>query len=162
MSTDQRKKIAIIGGGPSALAAAYWLTSTEELRAKYQLTVYQMGWRLGGKGASGRNRAQADRIEEHGLHIIFGFYQNFFAMIRDVYGAIKRPPDAPLATWRDAFHPLSAGVMEDRFKGSWQPWIQLFPRNNEVPGRGPALNGPGDYVLMGLQMIFGALFGWRL
>ena len=162
MSTDHRKKVAIIGGGPSALTAAYWLTSTEELRAKYQLTVYQMGWRLGGKGASGRNRAQADRIEEHGLHIIFGFYQNFFAMIREVYGAIKRPPDAPLATWRDAFHPLSAGVMEDHFKGKWQPWIQLFPRNNEVPGRGPALNGPGDYVLMGLQMIFGALFGWRL
>ena len=52
--------------------------------------------------------------------------------------------------------------MEDHFKGKWQPWIQLFPRNNEVPGRGPALNGPGDYVLMGLQMIFGALFGWRL
>ena len=162
MSTDHRKKVAIIGGGPSALTAAYWLTSTEELRARYQLTVYQMGWRLGGKGASGRNRAQADRIEEHGLHIIFGFYQNFFAMIREVYGAIKRPPDAPLATWRDAFHPLSAGVMEDHFKGKWQPWIQLFPRNNEVPGRGPALNGPGDYVLMGLQMIFGALFGWRL
>jgi uncharacterized protein with NAD-binding domain and iron-sulfur cluster len=162
MSTERKKRVAIIGGGPSALTAAYWLTSTEELRAKYELTVYQMGWRLGGKGASGRNRAQADRIEEHGLHIIFGFYQNFFAMIREVYGAIKRPPDAPLATWRDAFHPLSAGVMEDRFRGTWQPWIQLFPRNNEVPGRGPALNGPGDYILMTLQMIFGALFGWRL
>ena len=162
MSTNHRKKVAIIGGGPSALTAAYWLTSTEELRARYEITVYQMGWRLGGKGASGRNQAQADRIEEHGLHIIFGFYQNFFAMIREVYGAIKRPSGAPLATWRDAFHPLSAGVMEDRFKGKWQPWSQLFPRNNEVPGRGPALNGPGDYLLMALQMIFGAIFGWRL
>ena len=31
--------------------------------------------------------------------------------------------------------------MEDRFKGKWQPWIQLFPRNNEVPGRGPPSTG---------------------
>jgi len=156
-----RKKVAIIGGGPSALTAAYWLTSTAELREKYDITVYQMGWRLGGKGASGRNRDCADRIEEHGLHIIFGFYQNVFAMIRDVYGLIKRAPNAPLATWREAFHPLSAGVMEDYFDGAWQPWIQQFPRNTEVPGSGPALNGPFDYFLMLLQAVYGVLFGWR-
>ena len=104
----RRKKVAIIGGGPSGLTTAYWLTSTPELREQYDVTIYQMGWRLGGKGASGRNREQSDRVEEHGLHIIFGFYQNFFAMIREVYGSIRRPPEAPLSTWRKAFHPLSA------------------------------------------------------
>jgi uncharacterized protein with NAD-binding domain and iron-sulfur cluster len=140
----------------------YWLTSTQALRDTYDITVYQMGWRLGGKGASGRNRAHADRVEEHGLHIIFGFYQNFFAMIREVYRAVGRKKGAPLATWRDAFHPLSAGVMEDKFRGVWQPWIQIFPRNYEVPGRGPALNGPLDYLLMLAQGVFGALFGWRM
>ena len=156
-----RKKVAILGGGPSGLTAAYWLSSTQELRDTYDVTVYQMGWRVGGKGASGRNREKADRVEEHGLHIIFGFYQNFFAMIRDVYGAIGRKPDAPLSTWRKAFHPLSAGVMEDNFRGKWEPWIEQFGRNNEVPGVGPALNGPFDYLLMAVQTVYGMLFGWR-
>jgi uncharacterized protein with NAD-binding domain and iron-sulfur cluster len=156
-----RKKVAIIGGGPSGLTTAYWLSSTPELRAQYDVTVYQMGWRLGGKGASGRNREQCDRVEEHGLHIIFGFYQNFFAMVREVYGAIRRKPEAPLSTWRKAFHPLSAGIMEDYFHGKWRPWFEQFPRNNEVPGTGPALNGPSDYFVMLLQLALGALFGWR-
>ena len=157
----RRKKVAIIGGGPSGLTTAYWLTSTPELREQYDVTIYQMGWRLGGKGASGRNREQSDRVEEHGLHIIFGFYQNFFAMIREVYGSIRRPPEAPLSTWRKAFHPLSAGIMEDYFHGQWQPWYEQFPRNNEVPGTGSALNGPSDYLVMLGQLVFGALFGWK-
>jgi uncharacterized protein with NAD-binding domain and iron-sulfur cluster len=159
--TTPRRKVAIIGGGPSGMTAAYWLSSTAELRERYEITVYQMGWRLGGKGASGRNRKIADRIEEHGLHIIFGFYQNVFAMMREVYGAIRRRPEAPLSTWRKAFHPLSAGVMEDDFRGKWQSWIEQFPRNGEVPGVGPALNGPLDYVVMLLQTVYGAVFGMR-
>src|SRR5690606_146372 len=65
----EKIKVAVLGGGVAALTTAFELTSTEELRAKYDVTVYQMGWRLGGKGASGRNRAVANRIEEHGLHI---------------------------------------------------------------------------------------------
>ncbi len=159
-SASPRKRVVIIGGGPSSLTAAYWLTSTPELRAQYELTVYQMGWRLGGKGASGRNREQADRIEEHGLHIIFGFYQNFFAMIREVYGALGRKAGAPLATWREAFHPLATGVMEDKFRDRWEPWVQLFPRNREVPGRGTALNGPLDYLLMLGLGVLTFLVGW--
>ena len=63
-----------------------------------------------------------------------------FAMIREVYGALGRPRGAPLATWREAVHPLSAGAMEDRFRGRWQSWIEPFPRNSEVPGIGSALN----------------------
>jgi uncharacterized protein with NAD-binding domain and iron-sulfur cluster len=159
--TDVRRKVAIIGGGPSGLTAAYWLTSTPELRARFDVTVYQMGWRLGGKGASGRNHALGDRIEEHGLHILFGFYQNFFAMIRDVYGELRRPAGAPLATWRDAFHPDSFGVIEDFFKGRWEPWALQIPRNRRVPGRGGMLNGVLDYMSMAGQGVFMLIFGPR-
>ena len=36
-----------------AIAAAFELTATPELRARHHVTVYQPGWRLGGKCASG-------------------------------------------------------------------------------------------------------------
>ena len=45
-----RQKIAIVGGGMGALTAAYWLTDPS-LGGRYDVTVYTMGWRLGGKGA---------------------------------------------------------------------------------------------------------------
>src|SRR5215203_2921659 len=71
-----KKKIAVLGGGLGSLSTVYGLTSDPAWRDHYDITIYQMGWRLGGKGASGRNRAQNMRIEEHGLHIWMGFYQN--------------------------------------------------------------------------------------
>ena len=56
-----------------------------------------MGWRLGGKGASGRNAAHGSRIEEHGLHIWFGFYDNAFLTMRQCYEELARaPPTAAL------------------------------------------------------------------
>jgi uncharacterized protein with NAD-binding domain and iron-sulfur cluster len=159
--TVKKKRVAILGGGPSALTCAYQLTKTPELAARYEVTVYQMGWRLGGKGASGRNRRLGDRIEEHGLHILFGFYQNFFEMMRDAYGAIGRPPSAPLATFREAFHPHSFGVVEAGQDDVWNSWFLQFPRNNEVPGIGVTINSGFDYLSMALQGALEAVFGWQ-
>ena len=62
-------KVAILGGGVGGMTAAFELTATPELRERYDVTLYQLGWRLGGKGASGRNARAHDRIEEHGLHV---------------------------------------------------------------------------------------------
>ena len=39
-----------------ALTAAYFLTDPAA-EDQFDVTVYTMGWRLGGKGASGRNQA---------------------------------------------------------------------------------------------------------
>jgi uncharacterized protein with NAD-binding domain and iron-sulfur cluster len=75
MGMSERRRVAILGGGAGSLAAAFELTATPELRERYDVTVYQLGWRLGGKGASGRRKVGdgAERIEEHGLHVWFGF-----------------------------------------------------------------------------------------
>ena len=73
------KKVAIIGGGCAALTAAYELTQGKN-EGRYAVTVYQQGWRLGGKGASGRG--VSDRIEEHGLHLWMGWYENAFRVMR--------------------------------------------------------------------------------
>ena len=48
------RKILVLGGGLGSISAAHELTKTPELRQRNQVTVLQMGWRLGGKGASGR------------------------------------------------------------------------------------------------------------
>ena len=41
-----KQKITIIGGGIGGLTAAYELTDPK-LQDKYDITLYQMGWRLG-------------------------------------------------------------------------------------------------------------------
>ncbi len=135
---DRRKRIAILGGGVGAMAAAFELTEDPHWRDKYEITVYQLGWRLGGKGASGRNQRLNDRIEEHGLHLWFGYYENAFNMIQRVYKALDRPPGAPLATWEEAFHKHSLFVIGEFRDSSWSQWALSPP---EFDGQNP---GDGD------------------
>lgn len=129
-----KTRVAVLGGGPAGMAAAWELTATEDLRERYEVTVYQPGWRLGGKCASGRNRALGNRIEEHGLHLWFGFYDNGFSLMRRAYEELGRPAGAPLQTWRDAFKPLDTIVLFDQVRGSWQPRELRLPRNALEPG----------------------------
>ena len=77
-----KERIVILGGGVAAMTAAYELTDQPGWQNKYTIDVCQLGWRLGDKGASGRNKDKHERIEEHGLHIWFGIYQNAFNLIR--------------------------------------------------------------------------------
>lgn len=133
MSTNKPIEVAVIGGGCASIAAAFELTRPEH-RGKFHVTVYQLGWRLGGKGASGRG--PADRIEEHGLHIWMGFYENAFRLLRDCYAELKRDPRrCRIADWRDAFAPEPlVGVMDRSPGGDWLPWLALFPPAEGLPG----------------------------
>ena len=80
--SDPREHVVILGGGVGGCIAAYWLSATPELREKYRVTLYQTGWRLGGKGASSRGGGDTHRSEEHGPHVWFGFYENAFKTLR--------------------------------------------------------------------------------
>ena len=142
----KRKKIAILGGGAGAMSAAFGLTERPNWQDEYEITVYQMGWRLGGKGASGRNLKLGSRIEEHGLHIWGGSYENAFRMIRKVYDELGRDPDAPLATWRDAFKPHSFYTQMEKFDEKWVPWNVDSFTNKEIPGDGGIYLTPLDYL----------------
>ncbi len=157
---DRKTRLAVLGGGPASLTAVYWLTSDEELRDRYDITVYQMGWRLGGKGASGRDAN--GRIEEHGLHLLFGFYENFFYMVRQAFADLDRPEGHPLRTWRQAFHPHDFACEESFIFGEWHPWLIAFPGNSGVPGSGGALLTPRQYLAMAVQFLAGQAIGWRL
>ncbi|MGH6993367.1 MAG: FAD-dependent oxidoreductase [Caulobacteraceae bacterium] len=135
-----RTRIAIVGGGMAGLSAAYQLTKTPTLQAQNQVTVYQMGWRLGGKAASGRDAL--GRNLEHGLHVWFGCYENTFQMIQEVYAARPSipPPGWALPTWRDAVKPqvfTPIGVHAE--DGSWSYWPLTWAVNDGVPGDGTLL-----------------------
>ncbi len=137
MATEPaRTKIAVLGGGVGGMVAAYWLTSTPALRDQFEVTVHQMGWRLGGKGASGRNLDQGGRIEEHGLHIWFGFYDNAFLTMRQCYEELDqvapRPVDCPIRTFDDAFAPSPVIGLYELYGGKWLPHTFATPEKPSV------------------------------
>ena len=118
----KKQKVAVIGGGMGSLATVFELTEQPNWQQKYDITLYQMGWRLGGKGASGRNAKYHQRIEEHGLHIWFGCYHNAFTMMEKVYNELER----------DKSHPHQS--MGDAFKG--RPSIALIEHMGDSPQDG--------------------------
>jgi uncharacterized protein with NAD-binding domain and iron-sulfur cluster len=146
------KKIAILGGGVGSMTAAYYLSDQPGWRDNYDITVYQQGWRLGGKGASGRNAQYGQRIEEHGLHIWFGFYTNAFKMIKAAYTSLDRPAGAPLATWRDAFKQHDYVALSEQVGDRWHNWSIMFP---PLPGE----PGEGDQEISIWQLAV-AMMGW--
>ena len=131
-----KEKIVILGGGVAAMTSAVYLTQAENWQAKYDITVYQLGWRLGGKGASGRNPEFGQRIEEHGLHVWFGAYVNSFRAIETVYNALNRPDNMPLSTWQEAFKPHSFVVLQELIENQWQTWPVDFPVIEGNPAEG--------------------------
>ena len=142
-TSGQKTKVAVLGGGPAALAAVFELTSPDNPKHDdYEVTVYQLGWRLGGKGASGRNMqpGYGHRIQEHGIHLLMGFYENAFRMMRACYAA--RPPGSAFATWKDAFKPQDFIVLMEKYKGDWYKWPIHTPTNSEEPGSGGLLPAP--------------------
>jgi uncharacterized protein with NAD-binding domain and iron-sulfur cluster len=141
-----QKKIAVLGGGIGSLTTVMKLTDDPNWASEYEITVYQMGWRLGGKGASGRNPDAAQRIEEHGLHLWFGFYDNAFNLIQECYKANNRPPGAPLSTWRDAFSGYDTICLEEQTDAGWLNWPIVVPSNNQVPGKGGKIPTPIEYI----------------
>src|SRR5215470_3657799 len=153
--TEAPARVAIVGGGCAAMAAAFELTRPEH-GGRYEVTVYQLGWRLGGKGASGRG--VADRIEEHGLHLWMGFYENAFRLMRECYAELKRDPKTcPIADWRDAFVPAPLlGVAEVSAEGDWHIWKGILPASEGLPGD-PARDGQrwsvADYMAQSVALL---------
>ncbi len=145
-----RERVAILGGGPAALACAWQLSSSASLRDRFEITVFEMGHRLGGKTASSRD--EQGRILEHGLHILFGFYESFFRLVREAYAELDRPPEHPLATWRHAFHPDGLGGLWETL-GAGGPVLFQYPRDGGVPGDGREPR-PRDHAL---HMVLGCL-----
>jgi uncharacterized protein with NAD-binding domain and iron-sulfur cluster len=156
------RRIVILGGGMAGLAAAWRLSDPEGEPA--DITVYQRGWRLGGKGAS--SRGPNGRIEEHGLHVWLGFYDNAFRLLRSCYQELDRPstdPGCPIQDWRDAFVPASAIGLGRPEETDSSVWLAQFPENDRLPGGtvgGDELSAV-DFLERGLALVgrFGVSLG---
>ncbi|MBQ4821663.1 NAD(P)-binding protein [Aquimarina sp. MMG016] len=141
-NSENKKKIAILGSGMSSLTAAYELSSYDNWQDHYDITIYQMGWRLGGKTATGRG--PNERIQEHGIHIAQGWYENAFRLIQDSYKECEKHnlmPDSPFKSWEDAFDREDTTLLT-HFDPKTNQWIKkniVFPSNDYLPGQGGPL-----------------------
>lgn len=156
-----KKKVAILGGGPAGLAAAFGLSETEALRAQYDVTVYQVGWRVGGKCSTGR-AGPAQRIEQNGTHYLFGCYDNAFAIARGAYRELERDGITAFGTYDDAFLARNLLVLKQFFDGNWHDWAIEVPSNTVEPGTRAGALRPIDYLSMTLQQMVEAIAGWRV
>ncbi|MGH3874029.1 MAG: FAD-dependent oxidoreductase [Pseudonocardiaceae bacterium] len=134
-------RVLVLGGGMAGLAAA-WRLSEPGWRERFSaITVLERGHRLGGKGASSRGRH--GRIEEHGLHVWLGYYDNAFRVMRECYAELDRErtdPQCPIRTWRDAFFPAGQLGLFDQGPNGWAPWVATFSSNPLLPGE-PGFDG---------------------
>jgi uncharacterized protein with NAD-binding domain and iron-sulfur cluster len=127
----------------ASLTAAYELTHYEGWQQQYEVTVYQLGWRLGGKTSTGRG--PCDRIEEVGIHILQGWYDNAFRLLREVYRERREKglaPESPYPSWEQALEKEHGTLLTEYSpeQGKWTSWQVVFPWNDQVPGEGGALS----------------------
>lgn len=130
--SDKPIKVAVIGGGCASMTAV-WELSRPQHDGRYDITVYQEGWRLGGKGASGRGAH--GRIEEHGLHVWLGFYDNAFRMMRECYAELADAGDTRFGDWREAWTTENdIALFSAAEDGGWQRWDTHMPSRPGLPG----------------------------
>jgi uncharacterized protein with NAD-binding domain and iron-sulfur cluster len=130
----KRQRVLVLGGGPAACAAAYWLARQRE---RYEVKVYTQGFRLGGKCAAGRNPRADLRIEEHGLHAFLGFYENAFRTVRSVYETAGIPVDVEGKPFGGAFIGSSENGLMIARNEQWKYFKTPLPTNDRVPGYVP-------------------------
>jgi uncharacterized protein with NAD-binding domain and iron-sulfur cluster len=141
----------------AGLASAWRLSEPGWQEELESITVYQRGWRLGGKGAS--SRGPNGRIEEHGLHLWLGYYENSFRLLRECYAELDRAttdPAVPIRTWREAMLPVGTVGLEDRRLDGWHHWLGQFTPNDLQPGEpegGGAVFSTAEVLRRALQLI---------
>ncbi len=148
---SERQRIAILGGGISALTTAFELTRAPDWQQRYDITLYQMGWRLGGKCAT--SRGPNDRIEEHGIHGFLGCYYNALPLMADCYRALQRPAGHPLATFEQAFKPDSFMLMWEYLDGGFKRWPFTAPTNALRPDDPSAVGRIEDWLAATVKLV---------
>ena len=140
--TARKQRVLILGAGMGGLSAAYELTNYPGWTDLYDVSVYVLGWRVGGKTATGRG--VSDRIEEHGIHILQGWYHNLFRVMKAVYEERAKSdtlPPLPWPNWYDALVRNNSTFLTEYLPemGQWANDTLIFPETDDLPGSGPPL-----------------------
>ena len=137
----------MLGGGPAGLSTALSLTDPTlqpDWQEHYDVTVLQLGWRVGGKGATGRRGAVAQvdgewrltgdgRVEEHGIHLFGNMYVNSLRPLHTCLGELQRSAGEPVATMENQLRPNNYIQLADYFSGRWNLTPQHLPHNSLCP-----------------------------
>jgi uncharacterized protein with NAD-binding domain and iron-sulfur cluster len=145
-----KPRIAILGGGAGAVTAALELSKPGWENHYESISLYQQGWRLGGKGACGRGPDL--RIEEHGLHLWFGFYENAFRLLDRCHRELDRRADNGDPRWdlafknvEESFSPLEQLAVADYDGCGWSLWAaDFFEDDDDRPWLEPDLRAPDE------------------
>ena len=129
-ASKKKDRIAILGAGPSALVSAIRLTETKALRDKYDITVYQQGWRVGGKCATGRDLDKHMRLYEHCIHGFLGCYFNALTVMKDAFDELGRKKKHPLPSFPKSFYGMSGVIRYEMDEGVIKKWPIQVPTND--------------------------------
>lgn len=147
-------RVAILGGGMGSLAAA-WKLSEPQLGGAFDVTVHQRDGLLGGKGASTRSATEGGgtRIEEHGIHVLMGFYDRTLTLLRQCYAELGGGGGSTgVLPWSEALTPWDSLTIAEQRPTGWEYQRLDFP-TNELPFGG---DGSLDYV----PALFANGVGW--
>jgi hypothetical protein len=158
---SDRRAVAVLGAGPAGLAAAFELART----GRYDVHVYQVGWRAGGKCATGRD-LDHKRARQNGSHYLFGCYHNAFSLIREAHAIIDErgdPNDDRFGSFKNDFVSRNLLVGWQRYSSSTKDgkregnWFRYIPQNLEWPGEGGKFPSPFDCFFMLFQFVVGTI-----
>lgn len=149
----------MLGGGLGSLSAVFALTEAPDWQDRFEVTLYQIGWRLGGKARSGRNVKANNRSEAFGHQLWWGCYDNAFAMLRRCYKELARPAGAPLATFKEAWKPAESVFFGTGLADHDRLWPLTVGRNDAIPGEGDMPPSVWDYVQVLLPWVLDCLPG---
>lgn len=133
----------ILGGGPAGLSAALALTdpaTQPNWATRYRVEVIQMGWRVGGKGTTGRQGTPVQEagawrlhgtapVEEHGIHLFGNMYVNALRTLNTCYLELDTPGD-PMHT---RLCPSNTLQLSDYVNRKWDLTPQYLPHNDLDP-----------------------------
>ena len=156
-----KQRIAILGGGAGALFAALAITHDADWSDRFEVTVHQLGWRLGGKGASSRDADNHWRNTEHGLHILGGFYHNSFRWLRSCYDEWRIVDPAGAIAFDAAFIPQPDFVVTERTPDGWRAIDIAFPANHRQPGVDPVDPSPVAFLRLIADFLRSTLWDWQ-
>jgi uncharacterized protein with NAD-binding domain and iron-sulfur cluster len=155
-SSPAKERVVIVGAGPAGLSTAFHLTdpvTNPEWQTRYEVDVYQLGWRVGGKGATGRNPDAGERLQEHGIHVFGNMYFNSFRMMGTCFAEVEWDEHDQHRTLETAFLPSLAQYESEYWDGKWHGQLGNFPDNGSRPWEGEVWPGSRGIVMEVLNVI---------